>query len=313
MRNHPLNTQQRTVIDYKKRICMAMNYISDNLTSELSLEEIARSAAFSPFHFHRVFKAVVGETVAGFTRRLRLEKAANRLLSRTQDDITLIAYDCGFSSSQNFARAFRQQFNMSPTQFRNSKNGNAVSNTGNALSLQMQYNPDTAYMNNITNRERNTDMQAEVKNMPELNVAYVRKLGAYGKETCEQGFAELMHWAGAKGLLNAESKILGVYWDNPEVTPPEKCRFDACATVPENTPTTGVVNTQKIDGGSYAVCHFEITDDSFQQAWEDAFAWLIEGGYECDEKPCFELYHNDGSEHPEGKWIFDICIPLITA
>ena len=55
--------------------------------------------------------------------------------------------------------------------------------------------------------------------------------------------------------------------------------------------------------------HFEITDDSFQQAWEDAFAWLIEGGYECDEKPCFELYHNDGSEHPEGKWIFDICIP----
>jgi AraC family transcriptional regulator len=77
-----------------------MNFISHNLDRDLSLEEIAGTANFSMFHFHRIFKAVVGETVAEFTRRLRLELAANRLLSNRHDSITAIAMDCGFSSSR---------------------------------------------------------------------------------------------------------------------------------------------------------------------------------------------------------------------
>ena len=152
-------------------------------------------------------------------------------------------------------------------------------------------------------------MNAEVKEMPERNVAYIRKLGPYGKETCGQAFGELMQWAGPRGYASS-GEMLGVYWDNPEVTPPEKCRVDACVSVPPGTETEGAVDVQTISGGPYAVCHFEISADSFQQAWEDAFAWLVRSGHECDEKPCYELYHNTAEEHPEGKWIFDICIPL---
>jgi AraC family transcriptional regulator len=98
-----------------------MDYISRHLDRDLSLEEIARAASFSKFHFHRIFKAVVGETVAGFTRRLRLERAANRLVACSRDDITKIAMDCGFSNSQNFATAFRQHFGVTPTAYRSSK------------------------------------------------------------------------------------------------------------------------------------------------------------------------------------------------
>ena len=88
-------------MDYKKRVCQAMNFISHNLDRDLSLEEIAEAASFSIFHFHRIFKTLVGETVASFTLRLRLEFAANRLRSNQHDDITTIAMDCGFSNSQN--------------------------------------------------------------------------------------------------------------------------------------------------------------------------------------------------------------------
>jgi len=95
------NIKQHTAMDYKKRVCQAMNFISHNLDRDLSLEEIAEAASFSIFHFHRIFKTLVGETVASFTLRLRLEFAANRLLSNQHDDITTIAMDCGFSNSQN--------------------------------------------------------------------------------------------------------------------------------------------------------------------------------------------------------------------
>jgi AraC family transcriptional regulator len=300
--------KRHTALEYRKRVCQAMNFISRNLDRDLSLEEIAQAAAFSMFHFHRIFKAVVGETVAGFTRRLRLELAANRLLSQRQDDITTVALDCGFSSSQNFAKAFRQHFGMTPSEFRKSKMGNKVSKGENALSLQTRYDSDTAFASSSNNERRQT-VNAEVRDMPERNVAYVRKMGPYGKETCEQAFGELMRWAGPRGYLGSGA-LLGVYWDNPEVTPPEKCRVDACVSVPGDTAPEGQVGIQTISGGPYAVCHFEIQSDSFQQAWEDAFAWLIDGGYECADKPCYELYHNNAAEHPEGKWVFDICIPL---
>ncbi|MBN2385086.1 GyrI-like domain-containing protein [bacterium] len=118
-----------------------------------------------------------------------------------------------------------------------------------------------------------------------------------------------MRWAGPKGHL-ASGTMLGLYWDNPEVTPSDKCRIDACVSVPHGTSTEGKVGIQTISGGPYAVCHFEIETDSFQKAWEDAFAWLVHSGYECADKPCYERYHNTADEHPEGKWDFDICIPL---
>ncbi len=293
-------------IDYKKRVCLAMNFISKNIERDLTLEEIAEVAAFSVFHFHRIFKAVVGETVAGFTRRLRLELAANHLLSRQTEDITTIAFACGFSSSQNFAKAFRQHFDMTPSEYRKSKIGNILSNSGNETSLQVLYNSN---IGNPDDHKRSNVMNFEVREMPEQNVAYIRKIGPYCKETCEPAFNELLQWAGPRNLLGP-GKMLAIYWDNPEVTPPEKCRFDTCVIVPEETLPEGQINIQTICGGNYAVFHFEIATDNFQQAWEDAFVGLCESGYECGDKPCLEIYHNHAGEHPEGKWIFDICIPL---
>ena len=81
MNNDIHGSKDSTAWEYRKRVCLAMNFISENLDRDLSLEEVARAGSFSKFHFHRVFKAAVGETIAEFTRRLRLEMAANRLLS----------------------------------------------------------------------------------------------------------------------------------------------------------------------------------------------------------------------------------------
>ncbi len=294
--------------DYKKRICLAMNFISQNIERDLSLDEIAETTSFSKFHFHRIFKAVVGETVAGFTRRLRLELAANRLISKPLTSITTIAVDCGFSSSQNFAKAFRQHFGMAPSEYRVSKIGNTNSKNENALSLQTTYDSDCPFMN-LLNREKSNSIHAEVKEIPDYTVAYVRKIGPYIKETCQPAFGELLQWAGPRNYVGP-GKILAIYWDNPDVTPPEKCRFDACIVVPDGTPPEGQIYLQTIHGGPYAICHFECKPADISQAWDEAFAWLCASGCDCNDTPCYERYYNNAAEHPEGNWIFDICIPL---
>jgi len=296
-------------IEYKKRICLAMNYISQNIERDLSLDEIAETASFSKYHFHRIFTAVVGETVAAFTRRLRLEQAANHLIARPSAGITRIAVACGFSSSQNFARAFRQHFGMTPTEYRDSKIGNMDSKNENVLPLQAAYDCDTAFTNARTQEGRST-INVAVREMPDLQVAYVRTIGPLVPETCAPAFEKLMHWAGPRNLVGPGT-TLAIYWDNPEVTPPDKCRFDACIIVPEGTSPQGDIHLQTISGGCYAVCHFERRPDEIQQAWEEVYGWLCSSGYECRDLPIYERYHNHAAQHPQGKWIFDICVPLV--
>lgn len=303
-----MEVKQETALEYRRRICLAMNHISRHLGEDLSLDEIAAVASFSSFHFHRIFRVVVGETVAGFTRRLRLESAAHRLLAKDGGNITTIAYAFGFSSSQNFAKAFRQHYGLSPSAFRKSKKGNISCNHENVLSLRSEYT-HSMESTDLPMQTWRADMKAEIRELPDFFVAYVRKIGPYGKETCGQAFDELLRWAGPKHLLG-KAPVFGVYWDNPKITSPENCRIDACVGVPSGTTTEGPVGLQTIPGGSYAVCGFELDENGFRQAWDEAFAWLVAKGYQCDDKPCYELYHNNAAEHPEGKWIVDVCIPL---
>ncbi len=297
-----------TAQEYRRRVCDAMNFISANLHRELSLEEIASHASFSMFHFHRIFRTVVGETVAEFTWRLRLETAANRLMTKRHEGITAIALDCGFSSPQNFARMFRRRFGTTPSAYRNRKCGNAVSNIETVSSLHTVYVADELIPHH-TPTTRRIMMNATVKDLPRMTVAYVRKLGPYGQATCEQAFGELMHWAGPRGLLG-KGAMLAVYWDNPEVTPPDKCRTDACLVVSADTDTAGQVAIQSVGGGPHAVCSFVVAAADIAQAWDEAFHWLVDNGHECDDRPTFELYHATPDQHPEGKWTLDICIPL---
>lgn len=181
-------------------------------------------------------------------------------------------------------------------------------NDENVLSLHTAYTASVEF-ENLPMQPWRKEMKTEIQEMPEYTVAYVRKIGAYGKETCGQAFDELARWAGPKGHFD-RGVVLGVYWDDPKVTSPENCRVDACVSVPPGTVTDAQIGLQVISGGSYAVCGFELDSDGFPQAWNDAFAWLAGSGYECDDRPCYELYRNNGAEHPEGKWFVDICIPL---
>ncbi len=93
--------------EYRARINRVLDYIEHHLDEALTLEVLADVASFSPFHFHRIFSALTGETLGRFILRVRVEKAAGRLIDNPRASITEIALDCGFSGSAAFARAFR--------------------------------------------------------------------------------------------------------------------------------------------------------------------------------------------------------------
>jgi AraC family transcriptional regulator len=150
--------------------------------------------------------------------------------------------------------------------------------------------------------------------MPELNVAYVRHIGAYAGNVAlfESLFTKLMTWAAARELLKFPgTMVLAVYHDDPNITDEENLRTSVCVTVPKDTPVDGEIGSMTVPGGRFAVGRFELSQDEYEDAWKLIFGtWLPGSGYQPDDRLCYELYHNDPKEHPENKCIVDICIPV---
>ena len=98
-------------------ILQLLREVGGRLDGDVSLEALAARAGWSPFHFHRAFRSVVGETPKQYTLRVRLERAAARLAAGS-DPVLAVAAAAGFASHEVFVRAFRRRFNCTPTEYR---------------------------------------------------------------------------------------------------------------------------------------------------------------------------------------------------
>jgi AraC family transcriptional regulator len=315
--------------EYVARLNRVLDYIDAHLDQDLNLQVLSRVANFSPFHFHRVFGALMGETLSRYIQRLRIEKAAGMLVMNRRKSITAVALECGFSGSAAFARAFRETFGMSASQWRapgthadrttrhaDSKAGQALRKDRKDLRVTVAYSGDRHLTPrwSVTMPASNLHADVEVKDLPALHVAYLRHVGPYAGDAAlfKRLFERLFTWAGPRGLIRfPETRLLSVYHDNPDVTDEEKLRMDVCMTVPDGTPVDGEIGKRTIPGGTYAVAHFEVRPDQYGDAWNAVFGgWLPESGYQPADGPCFELYLNNPEQHPEGKHEFDICVPV---
>ncbi len=323
--------------EYRARINRVVDFIQLNLHKELKLNDLARVAHFSPFHFHRIFGSMVGETLNQFIQRVRIEKAASTLLSNPRKNITHIALDCGFSSSATFARAFKDAYGMSASEWRdggylqfskirkdNSKECKTISNQCKDKHNNFGYfngkDGCSICLTPLNDQSRRSvlsmikDVKVDVKDVPEMVVAYVRHTGPYkgNPELFRNLWGKLMKWAGPRGLLSQpDAKCLSIYHDDPEITDESNLRVSVCISVPPETQTDGEVGKLTIPAGKYAMAHFEINQDEYQQAWDYVFGkWLPESGYQPDDGPCYEQCLNDPEKHPEHKHIVDICIPV---
>ncbi|MBN2204617.1 MAG: AraC family transcriptional regulator [Thermoleophilia bacterium] len=318
--------------EYVARIDRVMDHIERHLDARLSLDELAAVAGFSPFHFHRIFAAMVGETLSQFIRRLRLERAAARLVTSPTTPVTAVALECGFSGSAAFARAFREAFGMTASEWRRAKaspqgsgepvtaqdrkNGQLQSKLRQEFAVEVPYGVGARHR--LTWRVTRMDDhefggQVEVREEPEFTLAYVRHTGPYAGdgELFARLFATVAQWAGPRGLLGPATKAISVYHDSPSLTEPDKLRISVGFSVPADTPVGGEIGKMTIAGGTYAVAHFELADDEYGRAWDAVFCgWLPESGYQPADGLCFEWYHGSPEEHPQGKTVVDICVPV---
>lgn len=284
---------------YKKRILKAITFIEANLNKSLSLDSVASHSHFSPFHFHRVFKGVMNETLNDFIVRRRLEFAINKLVTQNDLSITTIAFENGFSSSANFAKAVNQHFGHSPSQIRkgksitSSKVGKLLSKYGKA------FNPVDLYPYNLNQQSDKANlvgftMNVQLKICSQQSICKLASDGGYQPEALFKTWDMITSWGEARGVEISVQQRIAQCYDNPAITPVEKCRYEATIAIDDEVKVNLPFERSILPGGTYAILYVKGDTQDVAKAQMGLFShWLPYSGYEPDSFPMMERYLND--------------------
>jgi transcriptional regulator, araC-type len=279
-----------TYNDYTQRINKVVAYINDHLDESLDLKTLAEVAALSEFHFHRVFKALKGETIGAHISRLRIEAAA-RLLRYSALSIEDIAFNIGYEAPAALSKAFKNQYGITPTQYRTNKDI--------YIMKKEIINPDLALK------------APKIMELEPKNLIYVALTGKYG--TLDYGKAYEQLWAVVKSqkLFTKGIESICVSYDDPKITEASLQRSEVSLAIHKPAHPEGEVSCKTLAGGKYAVFFYQGSYSHLSAVYDAAMRWVIDSEYEVREEPTFEKYLNDSRRTPEEKLKTEVYIPII--
>jgi AraC family transcriptional regulator len=281
------------------RIERVLSHIADHLDDRLDLDDLSAIACFSPFHFHRIFVAVTGETVAEAVRRLRLHRAAVEL-NRSQHPLARIASRAGYGSVAAFTRAFASAYGTPPATYRRLGQDLRPASPQTGLKT-MTHAPAlrTAIHYDVT-----------VEDFPELKLATLPHEGDYQK--IGASFEKLFAWAGGHNLMGPSTRMIGIYYDDPLARPLSELRSEAGLTLPEATVLEPRMNWRSVGGGPVARLVHKGPYADLDVAYSYLYhVWLPQSGRQPGEEPCFEEYLNNPRQLPPSEWLTAVHLPLL--
>lgn len=257
---------------YQARMGRVTAYIHDHLDAPLDLNQLAELAHMSPFHWHRVYHALAGETIAATIRRARLSRASGHLANGTLS-VTEVAQRCGYPNVQSFSRAFREAYGASPAHYRE-QGKHTIFREGVAAPLKAGY-------------------EVTVDFVPAVQLAGVEHRGSYmniGK-AFETAFGQIS----AQGLMRSDTRWMAVYRDDPASVP--ECQLSACAGLTLPADRLGAVpplQSFELGGSHCAVLTHQGPYATMAAAYQWLYGqWLPTSGLEPMDRPVFEEYLNN--------------------
>ncbi|MBR1220378.1 GyrI-like domain-containing protein [Bradyrhizobium sp. U87765 SZCCT0131] len=275
-------------IDYADRLNRVTAYIYDHLDDDIDLDRLAEVACLSPSHWHRIYHALHGETLATTVRRLRLHRAAG-FLAHSSMTLESIALKSGYSSVQAFSRAFSADYDMPPAQYRTT-GAHAAFRAARAQTASVAYD-------------------VEIRHVAALPAVAVDHVGSYMQ--IGKAFDPLFGWCAMRGLLGPSTRTFGIYYDDPTWCEENELRSRACITSPATVAVEPPVLQAEVPGGTCAVLRYRGPYATMRDAYLWLYGqWLTEAGEEPADGPVFEEYLNNPRDTAPNDLLTDIYLPL---
>ncbi|MEM9188710.1 MAG: AraC family transcriptional regulator [Myxococcota bacterium] len=303
--------------DYVDRINRALDYILEDPARPLNLETIARVACFSPYHFHRIFRAATGETLHQFIKRIRLERALYLMAHGSPGSLTELALRCGFASSSDFSRSFRQRYGVPPSAF-----DLDAFRRERRREMQELLTPDADQrhlLRELPPGENPDGFNVTVRELPARVVAYIRVHRPYEGNGVVGAAARLVEWAEERDL--ADGQWLGYQWDDPTIVALDRCRYDVGLEVAdrsaegvENVVMEGEVGRLELPPMHVAEIEVRGAIDLEQRAIDYLFGtWLPKSIWEPAPYPAFEAWIGRPFAHGHEHFELWVQLPVIKA
>jgi len=290
---------------YAERVNLAIDHVVGHLGEPLRLADVARAARLSPFHFHRVFQVLIGETLAEFVKRLRLERALVTMAHAPRSSLTTIALTCGFSSSSDFSRCFKQRYGAAPSAF----DITAWREAHGAELQAMVPEPGRStrrqgrrfHVSRLPAAQNPDGFTVKIRDLPARTVAYIRVRNPYQGDAVAKATQRLITWAERHAL--ADGQWLGYQWDNPEITSLEDCQYYVAVEAERFVPK-GEIGRFRFPAMTVAQIEIRGGIDLELRALQWVYgAWLPRSRYVPDDQPGFEAWIGrpfaHGTEHFE--------------
>lgn len=262
-----------------ERVNRALDRIHGRLDSSIRLQDLARAAHLSPFHFHRVFQAIVGETPAEYVRRVRLDKALRTMAAHYRPKLTEVALACGFSSSADFSRAFKQRFGVPPSAFdidawRRAHAAELAATTPQRIGVP-------------TSRQDSDGFVVQLRDIPARTVNYIRVSRPYVGDRVRRAAERLIHWAEREGV--ADRSWIGYQWEHPEITALKDCTY--CIAVEADRPPQGEIGRHSFPAMTVAEIALRGDLDLELRALQWLYGtWLPQSRHVPDDQPGIEAF-----------------------
>jgi AraC family transcriptional regulator len=281
-------TRQSDWIDYDERLRRVTAYIHEHLEEDIDLNRLAEIACLSPCHWHRIYRAIRGETIAATVKRLRLHHAAGRLANSAMD-LEHIARRAGYGSVHAFSRAFAETYEMPPATFRKSGSHKVFQ--------QPRKDSDM------------TALEVEIIDLPQYRLAIIPHKGSYME--IGQAFGQLGNWFGVRNLLRPDMHMIGVYFDDPYSVAENELRSRAGLTVDADFTCEPPLEPYETYAGPYARLVHKGPYSNMRSAYQWLYgSWLPQSGREPADAPCLEEYFNTPDQVPPPELLTAVCLPL---
>ena len=298
--------------DYLKRVNIVVEYINNHLDEDIDLEKLADISNFSKWHFQRIMRAFLGESIGAFIQRKRVETAA-KLLRDTDLPISAIAYEVGYDTPSSLSKVFRLFCQISPSEYRNNKN--------------------CMIMKPIQVNENLTLKAPKIITLEPKQAIYLSLTGSYQSLDFSGAWGHLWQFVKENKLFSAGIEHIAICHDDPKITEEENLHTDICLVLPKKAEPKGKIGVKTIEGGKYAKFLYVGSYEHLGAVYDAIYGkWLPENGGctcekcctpysqscppECDcgcilrDAPCLEKYLNNSDKTPPEKLKTEIYVPI---
>lgn len=273
---------------YRERLDRVTAYLHANLETDIGIDALSEVACLSSYHWHRIYTAMTGETVATTLRRLRLQRAADRL-ANSDMEISMIASLAQYGSQDAFSRAFRDTYGKTPAAYRQGGSHAAFKAAHAAADAQ--------------------GFKVTIEHHEAVRCVSVPHTGPYLQIDAAMG--QLFGALAQAELLGPDTRMQAVFYDDPDLVAVEDLRAAACSPCAQDLELPAGTEELLRPAGSYAKLEYTGPYADMKDAYRWLYGvWLPQSGYEISDRPGFEAYLNSPVDTKPEDLRSDIFLPV---